>query len=74
MGLGMSDINNFKPETVDPDSVERASFSMQHCTVTQQANTVLRSGKETQRALRRLRSATFQYRAHCRLPQKKQER
>lgn len=57
MGVGMSDINNFKPETVDPDSVERASFSMQHCTVTQKANTVLRSGKETQRALRRLRQS-----------------
>ena len=53
----MSELSSSKPKSADPDSAERAVFSMQHCLVTQQANNVLRSGKETQRALRRLRQS-----------------
>lgn len=53
----MSDSNSPKPESTDQNSVERAVFSMQHCPVTQQANNVLRSTKETRRALRRLRQS-----------------
>ena len=51
----MSELSSFKPKSADGDSAESAVFSMQHCLVTQQANNVLRSSKETQRALRRLR-------------------
>jgi len=51
----MSEPNKFKSESADPDAVEKATFSMQHCPVNQYANNVLRSSKETRRALRRLR-------------------
>jgi len=47
----------FKPDSADQISVERAAFSMQHCPVIQQANNVVRSSKETRRALRRLRQS-----------------
>ncbi len=53
----MSELSSSKSKLADPDSAERAVFSMQHCLVTQQANNVLRSSKETQRALRRLRQS-----------------
>ncbi len=53
----MSELSSSKPKSGGPDSAERAVFSMQHCLVTQQANYVLRSSKETQRALRRLRQS-----------------
>ena len=53
----MSELSSSKSKLADPDSAERAVFSMQHCLVTQQANYVLRSSKETQRALRRLRQS-----------------
>ena len=55
--MAMSDSNRFKPDSADQNSVERAAFSMQHCPVTQQANNVVRSSKETRRALRRLRQS-----------------
>jgi hypothetical protein len=51
----MSELKNFKPESTDPDPVERAVFSMQLCRVSQQTNQVLRSSNETLHALRRLR-------------------
>ena len=51
----MNDSNRFKLESADQESVERAALSMQHCPVTQQANNVVRSSKETRRALRQLR-------------------
>jgi len=53
----MSELSGDKPKSADGDSAERAVFSMQHCLVTQQANNVLRSSKETQRALRSLRQS-----------------
>lgn len=53
----MSGLRSFKPKSVDPDSAEREVFSMKHCLVTQQASNVLRSSKETQRALRHLRQS-----------------
>ena len=53
----MSELSSFKPKSADSDSAERAVFSLQNCLVTQLANHVLRSSKETQRALRRLRQS-----------------
>ncbi len=53
----MSELSSSKPKSADSDSADRAAFSMQHCIVTQQANYVLRSSKETQRALHRLRQS-----------------
>jgi hypothetical protein len=53
----MSDLRRFEPESTNPDSVEKEVFSMQQCLVKQQANNVLRTSKETQRALRRLRQS-----------------
>jgi hypothetical protein len=53
----MSNLSSSNPKSADPDSTERAAFSMQHCLVTQQANNVLRSSNEIQRALRRLRQS-----------------
>jgi hypothetical protein len=57
MGLAMNDSSRFIPESGDQESVEKADFSMQHCPVIQQANNVVRSSKETRRALRRLRQS-----------------
>ncbi len=53
----MSDLRSIRPGNADPKSLERDEFTMQHCLVTQQTNKVLRSGKETQRALRHLRQS-----------------
>ena len=53
----MSDWRSFQPDSADPDSDERIVFSMQHCLITQQTYNVMRSSKETQRALRRLRQS-----------------
>jgi hypothetical protein len=53
----MSDSKNssHKPAEIDLSDVE--AFSMQHCPIIQQANQVLRSSKETQRALRRFQES-----------------
>ena len=51
----MNDARRIKSDSADPLSVNKDEFTMQHCLLTQQTNKVLRSGKETQRALRHLR-------------------
>jgi len=53
----MNDSSRFIPESGDQESVEKADFSMQHCPVIQQANNVVRSSKETRRALHQLRQS-----------------
>lgn len=53
----MNDAKRTKSESADPKSVKRDEFTMQHCLLTQHTNKVLRSGKETQQALRHLRQS-----------------
>ncbi|MFC1922776.1 hypothetical protein ACFLY4_05750 [Chloroflexota bacterium] len=53
----MNEFNRFKRKSTNPESVERAAFSMRHCPITNLTNNVLRASKETQRALRQLRQS-----------------
>jgi hypothetical protein len=55
--MGMSDYWRFQLESADPDPVDEKVFSMQQCLIFQDANNVLRTSKDTLRALRSLRQS-----------------